>query len=111
MPHQDPDQMAFEEMRKFLIELFRKAIPEISEKATLFFVHEKTYTFPASGEKIELKEYRIEREPGSFWEFTIELFVWDSVEYVFVLEFYDLLNSCLCYARLTRDKRGTPPPS
>lgn len=72
-----------------MLSIFQRAIPEITSRATLFFVDKNPYIFPGSGEKVKLEKYQI-GEPegiGAGFEFTIARLLKDGYEIVFTLSF------------------------
>jgi hypothetical protein len=64
--------------------LFRFAIPEISDEATLFFIHSNPYKDP-EGKLVDLSTYKIPGPGSSVFEFTIAHKKLFGQEVVFVL--------------------------
>jgi hypothetical protein len=82
----------FEGFRIFALEIFRRAIPEITDEAILFLVTDNPYLFPGDGKLIQLKSYTVpgpKREgfPTSY-QFTIARKIFEGDELVFALEFH-----------------------
>lgn len=111
-PDMSPDnwnRMSFEQFKKQALQIFRLAEEEISESATLFIVHNKSYIFPGNGERIKLNHYKVRGPDGSFFEFDIAFAVFDGIEYVFLLEFRIDGDSGKYYIKHYKPDSGSAP--